>query len=101
MRAETFRSLGLDQAAKDDLEQVVAITRARLEEAERSLGRTATRQAPTATVQPAPGPGPAVAPTRPRFARSTPGPLHSPIIRLTLAVTAVAVLGALVVLVIG
>lgn len=44
LRSEAYRSLGLDEAANADLEQVISITRARLQEAEQSLGGLAPQQ---------------------------------------------------------
>ena len=55
LRSEAYRALGLDQAANADLEQVISITRARLQEAERSLGGPAPQQADSKPAASSPG----------------------------------------------
>ena len=45
LRSEAYRSLGLKQAANEDLEEVISITRARLQEAEQSLGGQSRQRA--------------------------------------------------------
>jgi tetratricopeptide (TPR) repeat protein len=97
LRAEAYRSLGRDQAADADLNSVISITRARLQEAEQSLG------GPNGQRVRAAGPAsPAAPPPVPsRFAKPKPGLLQSPIILGTGVVTGVLLVGAVVLMFIG
>lgn len=98
MRAEAYRAMGQDWAAEADLNAVASITRARLNEAEQSLGRGGGGQpAVSAPVTVSAAASPARTPNR--FAKPKSSPLQSPIILATGAITIVGVLGAVVVMI--
>ena len=107
LRAEAYRALGREQEASADLEAVIRITSDRLQEAERSLGRPSTTQpAPRpempSRVQIAPATAPSAAAAAVRRARPKPTILGmSPIILITLVITVVGVLGALVLIILA
>ena len=98
MRAEAYRAMGQDWAAEADLNAVASITRARLNEAEQSLGRGGGGQpAVSAPVTVSAAASPARTPNR--FAKPKSSPLQSPIILATGAITIVGVLGTVVVMI--